>query len=324
MMNKLTYPFESKSSLSDDLKIERKKASTSLAVKWAHTVNSQHLLDEALNGDFNVIEPDITLGKILKDGSVLSKVAHPRLISSDLSLGSFLVQVKLFNLDDPDKIKCIKLDFKSIEAFEAALDRLKRTIPKMNHPIWLSADIAECPVNDSHIPSIEAKRFPTSCQKAQFKQAVLSLGWTTQWSEDPIEGGSYTSKNIAATLTLMKENNIVDAGHCITFPLRAGVAANSESVLHDLIRSAEATNDCTITIWSAPFDYVSFKKLRQLILLCGTTKIYLDVPTDQSNLSALRLIANLLRSFTKRSPLYFSVGSLVMFLISLLLKKSNF
>uniref|UniRef100_A0A1A9UY70 Menorin-like domain-containing protein n=1 Tax=Glossina austeni TaxID=7395 RepID=A0A1A9UY70_GLOAU len=316
MMNKLTYPFKSKSSLSDDLKIERKKTANSLAVRWAHASNSQQLLDEALKlNDFNMIEPDIVHRNILKDGSVLPKVAHPRPISTDLSLGSFLVQVKLFNLDNPDKIKGIKFDFKSIEAFEVALDRLKRTIPEMNHPIGLNADIAESPVNNSRIPPIDARR-------AQFKQAVLSLGWTAQWSEDPIEG-SYTPENIVTMLTLMKENNIVDSGQCITFPLRAGIAANSKAVLHDLIRSVEATNDCTITVWSAPFDYIGLKKLRQLILFWGSTKIYLDVPADQTNLSVLRLSANLWRSFTIRSPLYFSVGSLVMFLIRLLLKKSD-
>lgn len=316
MMNKLTYPFESKSSLSDDLKIERKKTANSLAVRWAYAANGQQLLDEALKlNEFNMIEPDIVVRNTLKDGSVLPKVAHPRPISTDLSLGSFLVQVKLFNLDNPDKIKGIKFDFKSIEAFEAALDRLKRMTPEMNHPTGLTADIVGDPVNNFRIPSIDARR-------AQFKQAVLSLGWTTQWSQDPSEG-SYTPENIVAMLTLIKENNTVDSGQCITFPLRAGVAANSKAVLHDLIRSAEATNDCTITVWSAPFDYIGLKKLRQLILSCGSTKIYLDVPADQSNLSALRLSANLWRSFTIRSPLYFSVGSLVMLLIPLLLKKSD-
>uniref|UniRef100_A0A1A9WRH6 Menorin-like domain-containing protein n=1 Tax=Glossina brevipalpis TaxID=37001 RepID=A0A1A9WRH6_9MUSC len=308
-MSKFTYPPELTSYFGDDKKIEPKKLRNPLAVKWAHAVNCQQLLDEALSHDIDMIEADIVLGKLLNNGSVLPIVAHPPLTSSDLSLDSLLLQVKLFNLHNPDKIKGIKLDFKSIEAFETALGSLRCTIPKMNHPIWLNADIVKGPVNDVLIQPIDPKRFLAGC--AKFEQVVISIGWTTQWSEYHIDS-SYTRENMAAMLALIKENNIFDSKQSITFSLRAGIAANSKEILHEFIRSVEATNNCTITIWSAPFDYIDLEKLKQLILSFGSTKVYLDIPSDlkkQLNLSGLRLSTNLWRSFSVRSPLYFSLAS---------------
>lgn len=84
------------------------------------------------SGDYDMIEADIVLGKLFNNGPVMPIMAHPPLTSSDLSLDSFLLQIKLFNLNNPIKMKGIKLDFKSIDVFEGALDTLKTAIPEVD------------------------------------------------------------------------------------------------------------------------------------------------------------------------------------------------
>uniref|UniRef100_A0A1A9WDN6 Menorin-like domain-containing protein n=1 Tax=Glossina brevipalpis TaxID=37001 RepID=A0A1A9WDN6_9MUSC len=299
-----------KSSVGHDIKIEKEKPRNLLNVKWAHAVNCQQLLYEALNSDFDMIEADIVLGKLFNKGPDIPIMAHPPLTSSDLSLDSFLFQIKLFNKNYPKKTKGIKLDFKSIEVFEGALDILKVAIPEMTYPIWLNADIIQGPGKGVRTQPVDPKRFLAGC--IQFKEAVLSIGWTTD--DDPTDEGSYTADDIKAMLTVIKENKINESGHIITFPLRAAFAARSKDVLHDLIRAADITNNCTITIWSAPSDRVDTEKLKQLILSFGSQRVYLDVPIDlqnQLNLSDLR--TNLCNSFRVgpcSSLLYFTLASI--------------
>ncbi|KAL9928474.1 protein FAM151B isoform 1-T2 [Glossina fuscipes fuscipes] len=322
--SELMYPpLETKSFVhDDDKKTEKERARNLLAVKWAHAVNCQQLLDEALNGDYDMIEADIVLGKLFNNGPVVPIMAHPPLTSSDLSLDSFLLQVKLFNLNSPIKMKGIKLDFKSIEVFEGALDTLKFAIPEMTYPVWLNADIIEHAGNGIRAHPVDPKRFLTGCK--QFKKAVLSIGWTT--SEGHIDD-FYTPDDITAMLTVISENKINESGLSITFPLRAGLAANSKKVLRDLIREVEVTNHCTITIWSAPSDCVDTEKLKELILSFGPNRVYLDVPValeKQLNLPVLRTnVCNSLGIGPCTSLLYFSLASIGVILISLFLKKSR-
>uniref|UniRef100_A0A1A9V6V1 Menorin-like domain-containing protein n=1 Tax=Glossina austeni TaxID=7395 RepID=A0A1A9V6V1_GLOAU len=323
-MSKLMYPpLETESSVNGRGKnIEKERAHNLLTVKWAHAINCQQLLDEALNGDYDMIEADIVLGKVFNNSPVMPIMAHPPLTSSDLSLDSFLLQIKLFNLNNPIKMKGVKLDFKSIDVFEGALDTLKLVIPEMTYPVWLNADIIEHTGKGIRAKPVNPKRFLAGCM--QFKKAVLSIGWTT--SEGPIED-SYTPDDITAMLTVIKENKIDESGLSITFPVRAGLAANSQKVLHDLIRQVEVTNRCTITIWSAPSDCVDTEKLDELILFFGPNRVYLDVPAaleNQLNLPGLRTnVCNSLGVGPCTSLLYFSLASIGVILISLLVKKSR-
>lgn len=75
-----------------------------------------------------------------------------------------------------------------------------------------------------------------------------------------------------------KANNVTETKQPITFPVRAGIAANSREQLHDLVRSVNDTNECTLTIWSSENDYVDVPKLRELIFSFGFERVYLDVP----------------------------------------------
>lgn len=72
------------------------------------------------------------MGKLNNTGIDLPVMAHPPSKTSDLSLDSFLQQIKQYNdqhsLQD---MKGVKLDFKSIEVFEGALQTLKEKIPEV-------------------------------------------------------------------------------------------------------------------------------------------------------------------------------------------------
>ncbi|XP_073827383.1 protein FAM151B isoform X2 [Musca autumnalis] len=250
------------------------------ALTWAHAVNSQKELTDALNSDIDMIEADIVMGKINDTGPDMPVMAHPPANSSDISLDSFLEQIKLYNDEHKEKMKGVKLDFKSIEVFEGALKTLEAKIPEMTYPIWLNADIISGPVNQNNTIPVDPQRFFAGSSK--FPQAVLSIGWTTQWSS-AANNGSYTPQEIAAMIYAIKENNVTDSGQPITFPVRAGIAANSQDELHDLVKAVNGTNNSTLTIWSSQNDYVDIAKLRQLIFSFGFDRVYLDVPEELSS-----------------------------------------
>lgn len=250
------------------------------ALTWAHAVNSQELLTEALKSNIDFIEADIVMGKLNNSGVDLPVMAHPPANTSDISLDSFLLQIKDHNDNNTESMIGVKLDFKSIEVFEGALPTLKEKIPEMSYPIWLNADIIKGPVNqDSSIP-VDPERFFAGC--SYFPQAVLSIGWTTRWTSE-YNNGSYTPEEIEAMQKAIKSNNVTESGQPITFPVRAGIAANSIEGLHDLVRSINDTNDSTLTIWSSENDYVDVDKLRKLIFSFGLDRVYLDVPEELSS-----------------------------------------
>lgn len=62
-------------------------------------------------------------------------MAHPPETTSDLSLDSFLLQINDYNNNHPNKEKGVKLDFKSIEVFEGAMETLKKKIPEVTSAI---------------------------------------------------------------------------------------------------------------------------------------------------------------------------------------------
>ncbi|XP_043641826.1 protein FAM151B isoform X2 [Drosophila teissieri] len=250
------------------------------AITWAHAVNSQQLLDEVLatEGDIDFIEADIVLGKLNGEGEDMPVMAHPPANISDLTLAQFLSQIIEFNLNHEDQAKGVKLDFKSIEVFEGSLDILDGNIPNMNSsPVWINADILSGPVDQNRTVPVDADRFFAGCMR--YKQAVLSIGWTTNWGAD-FRDGEYTQQQCDDMLESLNANNILSTGQGITFPVRAGIAANSEEQLHRLVAAVNETNESTLTVWSSAGDYVDVDKLRQLIFSFGLDRVYLDVPEE--------------------------------------------
>ncbi|XP_068150360.1 protein FAM151B isoform X2 [Drosophila tropicalis] len=248
-------------------------------ISWAHAVNSQQLLDAALSGDIDFIEADIVLGKINDEGEDLPVMAHPPATISDITLEDFLNQIKDYNDAHEGAEKGVKLDFKSIEVFEGSLDILDVTIPNMSYPIWLNADILSGPVEQNKTVPVDPDRFFAGCMR--YKQAVLSIGWTTNWGADFREG-EYTQDQCDAMLDTLKSNNVLskELAMGITFPVRAGIAANSADRLHNLVAAVNETNESTLTIWSSDGDYVDVALLRELIFSFGVERVYLDVPEE--------------------------------------------
>ncbi|XP_036345600.1 protein FAM151B-like, partial [Rhagoletis pomonella] len=209
--------------------------------------------------DINMIEADIVLGRLNNTDDELPVMAHPPANSSDLSLCD---------------AKAVKLDFKSIEVFEGSLDILSQLIPLMSHPVWLNADIFGGPVNQSNTVPVDPERFFTGA--AKFETAVLSIGWTTLWGANYTEG-YYTEHEIDEMLVAIKNNNVTAKQHPITFPVHAGIAANSLYQLYGLVAAVNETNESSITIWSSANDFVDVQKLRKSL---GFDRVYLDVPDD--------------------------------------------
>lgn len=71
----------------------------------------------------------------------------------------------------------------------------------------------------------------------------------------------------------------------VTFPVRAGIVANSGSTLANLSNIPSST----FTVWSADGDIVNVTRLREVILdVLGRDRVFVDVPkslSDQLQLS---------------------------------------
>jgi hypothetical protein len=67
----------------------------------------------------------------------------------------------------------------------------------------------------------------------------------------------------------------------VTFPVRAGMAANSGVTLSHLKNNIP---NSTFTIWSSDADVVNVDNLRELILnILGIDRVYVDVPKSLSD-----------------------------------------
>ncbi|XP_026732812.1 protein FAM151B isoform X1 [Trichoplusia ni] len=238
-------------------------------VTWAHAVNNKTYLDTVLASKVCMLEADISLGQVVgKEGPPIPIMAHPPATTSDISLAEFLEAIAKHNEKGVD-VKGVKLDFKSIEAFEQSQELIAKYKASQ---IWLNADILPGPV-DATTKAVDAEKFLKLGSKHSC--AVLSIGWTTKYGGNITEG-EYTSEQIGTMLRMINENHI---NQTITFPVRAGLAANSQPVLLDLLRETSSLNS-TMTVWSSEGDHVEVDRLRALILTVGLEKTYLDVPEE--------------------------------------------
>ncbi|XP_063618323.1 protein FAM151A isoform X2 [Cydia splendana] len=244
-------------------------------VTWAHAVNNKTYLQAALASDVQMLEADIVLGQLIgKEGPPIPVMAHPPATTSDLSLGDFLSIVAQHNKGiAKDKQKGVKLDFKSIEAFEKAQDLIARfSKPEVTFPLWLNADILPGPVAATTKP-LDPEKFIKLA--SNHPRAVLSVGWTTRYGGNITEG-EYTRQQIG---TMLRMVNALKVNQTITFPVRAGLASNSQPVILDLLRETRALGS-SVTVWSAEGDAVAVERLRALILTVGLEHTYLDVPAE--------------------------------------------
>lgn len=185
----------------------------------------------------------------------------------------------------------------------------------MSYPLWINADIIPGPVNNTQTEPVDPDRFLTECH--ELPNSTLSIGWTTQWGSN-YTVGSYTSQQIDKMLEVIKTNN-VNGTHPITFPVRAGIAAQSIENLQYLVAAISKKSNPTLTIWSSPNDSVNIDKLRQLILTFGVDRVYIDVPDD-----ILRQLDLGNACGRASSLIHFGIVTMSVFLLSIILSNCQF
>lgn len=151
---------------------------------------------------------------------------------------------------------------------------------QMNYPVWINADIVAGPLNNVLTTPVDPVRFLAGAK--QLPNAVLSIGWTTLWGP-AFTVGSYDQTQVMQMVDAIKSNGIAESGHEITFPVRAGIAAQSHDQLHELAAAINETNKVTFTIWSSANDMVNIDLLRKFIFSFGLDRIYVDVPDEVSS-----------------------------------------
>uniref|UniRef100_A0AAG5CW47 Menorin-like domain-containing protein n=1 Tax=Anopheles atroparvus TaxID=41427 RepID=A0AAG5CW47_ANOAO len=251
-------------------------------VTWAHAVNDAEFLTRVLDSDIQFIEADISLGYLIEDVTKENEIpimAHPPAVESNLSLETFLKRILKFNREAnvASKVKGIKLDFKSIGAFERSIGIIRTSYDMAKFDTWINADILPGPVDNTANVPVDPTRFFTAARR--LGKATLSIGWTTRWGAD-FTDGSYSDAQVDAMINVIRANDIDKVGNAITFPVRAGIVANSVTNMIRLFCALKDTNDVTFTIWSSAGDAVDVEKLREFIFTTGLDRTYVDVPDD--------------------------------------------
>ncbi|XP_017760136.1 PREDICTED: protein FAM151B isoform X2 [Eufriesea mexicana] len=247
-------------------------------IVWAHAVNSQVELDKALkSADIMMLEADVVLGRLNgTNNTEIPIMAHPPANESTLSLDEFLRTVQ------NNTKKGIKLDFKSIEAFNASKPILDKFRNDLKIPVFLNADILPGPVDATAKP-VDAKAF--LAQGKAYPDWTLSVGWTTRYgNKDNVTEGRYTGDQIQKMIDELKEQKVTQP---ITYPVRAGLAAQDSDVIKTLMEKSSGMKNVTLTVWSSEGDKVDAEKLSTLIKDIGVTKVFVDVP--QELMKSLRL-----------------------------------
>lgn len=133
--------------------------------------------------------------------------------------------------------------------------------------MWLNADILKGPLNPTTTP-VNATEFLSKA--SAFANLTLSIGWTTSSTVN----ASYTETETKEMLNVIQSSNVTQP---ITFPVRAGIAAESIDELENLLKNVSGS---TLTLWSSDGDSVNVTNLRKLISTAGLDKTYVDVPTS--------------------------------------------
>ncbi|XP_058057504.1 protein FAM151B-like isoform X1 [Anopheles bellator] len=249
-------------------------------VTWAHAVNDAEYLTRVLDSDIQFIECDISLGYLKEDVNRENEIpimAHPPANESDISLETFLQRVLQYNqqVGAVSKVKGIKLDFKSIGAFERSVDIIRSSYDMAKFTTWINADILPGPVDNTATVPVDPVRFFAAARR--LGKATLSIGWTTRWGAD-FTNGAYTEQHVDAMASAIHSNGIDHAGNAITFPVRAGIVGSSITNMLRLFCAVKDTNDVTFTVWSSDGDAVNVEKLREFIFTVGLDRTYVDVP----------------------------------------------
>lgn len=237
-------------------------------IVWAHAVNDRSKLEKVLEtADIMMLEADVSIAA----NSTTPIMAHPPANTSDLTLEEFLDKVIAKNVS-----KGIKLDFKSIEAFNASKPILDRVRSNITFPVFLNADILAGPGNATVMP-VNAESFLAEAKA--YPEYMLSVGWTTRYDVNATEA-RYTEKQIQEMIDILKKQKVTQS---ITYPVRAGLAANDIQVIKSLLEKSSEMKNATLTVWSSEGDKVDPEQLSALIRDVGVKKVFVDVPQDLLN-----------------------------------------
>uniref|UniRef100_A0A182JJR1 Menorin-like domain-containing protein n=1 Tax=Anopheles atroparvus TaxID=41427 RepID=A0A182JJR1_ANOAO len=179
-------------------------------VTWAHAVNDAEFLTRVLDSDIQFIEADISLGYLIEDVTKENEIpimAHPPAVESNLSLETFLKRILQFNREAnvASKVKGIKLDFKSIGAFERSIGIIRTSYDMAKFDTWINADILPGPVDNTANVPVDPTRFFAAARR--LGKATLSIGWTTRWGAD-FTDGSYSDAQVDAMINVIRANDI--------------------------------------------------------------------------------------------------------------------
>ncbi|XP_069989992.1 protein FAM151B isoform X2 [Penaeus vannamei] len=243
-------------------------------ITWGHAINDKDLLQSSIdNATIMMLEADVSPRRLIgqsPDDPHIPIMAHPPYETSNLSLEMWIDEV--IKANENGKNKGAKLDFKSLSIVKYSLEILRNRTEKITFPLWLNADILKGPVGSSRIP-VDADKFLALCTE-YFPQATLSVGWTTQYSEED-KPGAYTKEMVEEMVATLEKNNITQP---ITFPIRAAFVGESLENLEWLLDSIP---DSTITIWSSENDKIEVLDLITLRDNVGEDAVYVDLPEDQ-------------------------------------------
>ncbi|XP_002736844.2 protein FAM151A-like [Saccoglossus kowalevskii] len=226
-----------------------------LNIVWAHAVNSQAELDEALTDDTMMLEADVSA----ENNTGIPIMAHPPDVYSDLTLEEWLVQCT-------ETDKGMKMDFKDINVVTDSMDIINFYEDRIHQPLWLNADIVKGPNGGDPVPPVE---FISKINDG-FPTAVLSLGWTTSWI--PFKSDMYT-------WTMIFDNMFYSypSKQPVTFPVRAVWSITS---WNKFVWILGVRHDFSITVWTGSNDNVDVQGLVELRKHGDIKRIYYDL-TDE-------------------------------------------
>ncbi|XP_002737519.1 protein FAM151B-like [Saccoglossus kowalevskii] len=225
-----------------------------LSLTWAHAVNSNNKLYQALKSDVIMVEADIILDK---SGEPI--MAHPPATVSDITLESWLD--KLLSTD-----KGMKLDFKELASVESSLQLVKQQQARLkNRWLWLNADIVEAAPGH---PAVDAHKFIDLCTK-YFPSATLSVGWNLQ------KGINY-EYTWGLIFDMMQYVNEIQQN--VTFPVAAALVCTS---LKQLLWLLGVKETFTLTLWSHPDHPIDTAALVYLRNHSNTNRIFYDLSEEQ-------------------------------------------
>lgn len=232
-------------------------------VTWAHAVNSQEKLQEALAGEVMMIEADV----LLRDDDGIPIMAHPPSTDSDLSLVEFVKAVLATR-------KGIKLDFKTTAVVEPSLKILWEEMNSLHQhtstPVWLNADILLGPCRFA-CSAVHPHIFLSLCTKF-FPSATLSVGWRTDFY---LQGDDHYEWPMVQQM----KDLLAKINQPVTFPVRAKIIGKS---MEQMLWLLSLSNNYTLTIWSTTFDDPNTKDLVALHRKVADKKrLFYDLPVDQ-------------------------------------------